>query len=340
MENGNIKVWLPTVRAGTGTDVFTTRLAEALEQKGIATKISWFPLRYEMAPFLLRRATAPSGTNIIFTNSWNGFAFKRQSIPLVVTSHHPDYIATGSQLNLAQYLYHRVLIRQYEHASFGAADALTADSAFTGDSLKGTRWADKLEVIHLWTDVQKYHPPAQCHTAAGRPFRLLFVGNQSYRKGADLLPRIMRELGSDFRLDIVGRIGKEQDSTFPENMSALGWLSEDELIRAYQECDALLFPSRWEGFGYCVLEAMACGKPVVTSNAAALPEVVSNGTTGILCKTGSVESYVAACRRLAANPGQAISMGKAGRQRAVENFSEDKLVARYVDLIKRLVRPT
>ena len=99
-----------------------------------------------------------------------------------------------------------------------------------------------------------------------------------------------------------------------------------------------MFPSRFEGFGYVALEAMACGKPVVATNSTSIPEVVDNGTTGILCPTDDIESFVAACRKLAADRGLCGRMGEAGRKRAVEEFSEEVIVSQYIDLYRSLLK--
>jgi len=336
MKDGKIKVWLPAIRTGTGSDVFTIRLAQALAQRGMDTEISWFPLIYELAPFLLQGIAVPAGTDIIFANSWNGFAFKRSGIPLVVISFHPEFTSRNSHFSVAQYIYHCVFIRQYEKRSFRAADYITAISEYTASSLKESPHAHKVKVIHLWIDSEKFSPQQSCSNAI-KPFRLLFVGTQSYRKGADLLPAIMQNLGSDFHLDIVGKIGDGQQENSPANISCLGRLSDEELICGYAKCDALLFPSRWEGFGYTALEAMACGKPVVTSHATALPEVVVDGVTGLLCQSGDVAAFATACRRLAADSELSRSLGQAGRRRAVDHFSEHKLVSQYVNLIEKLI---
>ena len=80
-----MKIWLPAIQGRSGADVFTLRLCEALRREGCDAEISWFPNFYELFPFLLRGVPPPPGTAIIHANSWNAFAFKRKSIPLVVT---------------------------------------------------------------------------------------------------------------------------------------------------------------------------------------------------------------------------------------------------------------
>ena len=335
MENGKVKIWLPCIEAGSGADVFTRRLADALEKKAFSAQISWFPLRYEVLPHLLSRVPPPPGTDIIFTNSWTGFAFKRKALPLVTTLHHAEFGRPNEHLGILQALYRRMLIRPYETLSFDAADRITAVSNYAAASITKPAHARKTRVIHNWVDVEHFRP---LEDASDRhpPFRLLFVGKPSRLKGADLLPQIMHQLGNGFHLDVAGRI--EQWGTRPllENMTLLGQLKEPDLIEKYRRCDALLFPSYSEGFGYTALEAMACGKPVITSNASALPEVVENGTTGILCPPGDVNAFADACRALAADPQRASAMGRAGRDRAEREFSEDHLVSRYADLIEEL----
>ena len=65
-----MRVWLPAVRAGSGSDVFTERLADGLRDAGVDVEVSWFPLRYEFLPELLR-ARMPRRIDVVHANSWN-----------------------------------------------------------------------------------------------------------------------------------------------------------------------------------------------------------------------------------------------------------------------------
>jgi glycosyltransferase involved in cell wall biosynthesis len=338
MENDSVKVWLPAIRAGTGADVYTVRLAEGLRRYGMAAEITWFPLRFEAMPFLLRHATPPAGTDIVFANSWNGCAFKRPGLPLVVTVHHSGFDrATRTVQSLAQRAYHRLVVKPYEMRSLRAADVITSVSRFAADSVQRATGIDGVRVIHNWVDTARFFPlPAQ--REPGGLFRLLFVGKLSQGKGADLLGAIMRRLGPEFELSVAGRLNKRHVFDCPANMHVLGWLAENDLIEAYRQCDAVLFPSRSEGFGYAALEAMACGKPVIASDATALPEVVTNGVTGMLCPVDDVAAFAGACRALAASPERQCRFGTAGRQRALDAFSEAAALPKYMALISELLK--
>jgi glycosyltransferase involved in cell wall biosynthesis len=87
-----------------------------------------------------------------------------------------------------------------------------------------------------------------------------------------------------------------------------------ELVELYNACDCLLFPSLYEGFGWPPLEAMACGTPVVCSNAASLPEVV--GDAGLMTAPHDVEGLVDRLRALMNDPGFAENLVKKGFARA------------------------
>lgn len=339
MKNGKIKIWLPAIKTGSGTDTFTRRLAEALVRFGFITQITWFPLSREPMPFLLQNAVPPVGTDIIFANSWTGFAFKRAGLPLVVTIHHSAFDpAANAYYSFIQRLYHRLLIRPFELRSFRAADAITAVSAFAASAVSQVTGRNNIQVIYNWVDIHRFCPPAENHTE-NRPFRLLFVGKLSRIKGADLLAPIMRRLGVGFELRLAGELRDWKSKAYPKNIHPLGWLDEEDLIRAYQDCDALLLPSRFEGFVYAALEAMACGKPVITSNSSSLPEMVENGLTGVLCPMDDVSTFVEACKMLAGNIDLCRAMGIAGRQRVVESFSEQAVIHQYIALVMELVRP-
>lgn len=337
MENGRNKVWLPAIRAGSGADVYTRRLAIALERNGIATEITWFPLHYELFPFLLRRAQPPAGTDIIIANSWTAFSFKRCALPLVAVVHHCAFDPSLRRYKSAlQNLYHRLFAEPREVRSLGVADAVVAVSHCVANQLRKRHGLNNVEVIYNWVDTELFTTKLQ-EECRDKPFQLLFVGKLSRLKGGDLLAALMCSLGANFELLFTADSHDCKKMNLPPNMIPIGRLSEQEMIAAYHSCDALLLPSRAEGFGYAALEAMACGKPVIASNNTALPELVQDGITGILCDTNDLNAFLSACRRLADEPEISSAMGSAGHRRVLQKFSEGSAADSYLKLIRRLV---
>jgi glycosyltransferase involved in cell wall biosynthesis len=334
-----MKIWLPVIRAGSGTDVFTRRLAEALGRYGVSAEITWFPKRYEFAPFLLRSFPPPPGTQIIHTNSWSGFAFARVGIPLLVTEHLNVLDSMSRRYKShAQRIYHQLFIRRFMHASFQAAARVTAVSHFVASSLART-FQLQAQAIYNWIDTQLFHPVTESGTLSGYPFRLLFVGNLSRRKGADLLGRIMEELGPDFVLHLTLGPGQREMTGMTPNMVPLKRMARDQdLVAAYHQCDTLLLPTRFEGFGLSAVEAMACGKPIVATDCCSLPEVVADGIGGILCPMNDIRAFAAACRRLAHDGAIKAKLSSGARQRAENLFAEDRIIPQYVTLYEKLLK--
>ncbi|MGH8146231.1 MAG: glycosyltransferase family 4 protein [Rhodanobacteraceae bacterium] len=333
----DLSVWFPAARAGSGADVFTERLAAALTRRGVRAIISWFPHWSEITPDLFRLASAPAGTNVIHANSAYAFAFRRRGTPLVVTEHHyvldPAYARYKS---VAQHMYHRMLLDGYLHRSYASADAITTDSRFTAGVLEHAAGVATARVIPLWVDYDKFSP-GEVEAKPHRPFRLLFVGNASRRKGADVIPVLARRLGSDFEIRCTAGLRAGQQDGMGSNVSLLGRLTQEHLIQEYRDCDALLMPSRYEGFGYSALEAMACGKPVVGFRCGAVEEVVAEGETGLLCNIDDLEALETDCRKLALDRSMAASLGRAGRVRAVAKFSEAQAVDAYMAVYQSLL---
>jgi len=99
-----------------------------------------------------------------------------------------------------------------------------------------------------------------------------------------------------------------------------------------------VFPSRLEGFGLAAAEAMACGKSVVASRAGALPEVVADSETGILCDPDDPADFARAILRLLEDPSLAEKMGKAGLARAKRLFQWDETARRTLAIYEEAVR--
>jgi glycosyltransferase involved in cell wall biosynthesis len=105
-------------------------------------------------------------------------------------------------------------------------------------------------------------------------------------------------------------------------------LGDAAIATAMQDADALLFPSRSEGFGLVAAEAMACGVPVVATRNSSLSEVIEDGVSGILCAQDDVPAFCNAAQTLARREDRAY-MGKAARLRATTMFKAEETVSAY-----------
>lgn len=118
-----------------------------------------------------------------------------------------------------------------------------------------------------------------------------------------------------------------------ETVTFLGDVSRERLAEEYVSADIFCLPSVQESFGIVFLEAMAAGLPVVACRAAAIPEVVEDGVTGLLAPPRDPASLAGALEALAADPARARTMGEAGR-RAVTAYVPERVAARFLEAVR------
>jgi glycosyltransferase involved in cell wall biosynthesis len=118
----------------------------------------------------------------------------------------------------------------------------------------------------------------------------------------------------------------------------LGDVSRRRLAEEYMSADCFCLPSVQEGFGVVFLEAMAAGLPIVACRAAAIPEVVIQGETGVLVEPGSPGALADALEGLLRQPEVRRAMGNAGRRRAAE-FMPERVAGRFLAAVESVVRP-
>jgi glycosyltransferase involved in cell wall biosynthesis len=111
----------------------------------------------------------------------------------------------------------------------------------------------------------------------------------------------------------------------------VGRVRDDELIDLYRGASTFLDTSLYEGFGYQVLEAMACGTPVVASNTTSIPEVVEDA--GLLCAPGDADAFAGALRRVQQDAALAAELRRRGLARAAE-FTWARTAAQLADAIE------
>jgi len=92
-----------------------------------------------------------------------------------------------------------------------------------------------------------------------------------------------------------------------------------------------------EGFGYQIAEAVACGKPVITTNCSALPELIIDKRGGFLCEMDNVNDFVEKIKILSENKNLVEKMGQFNRQRAIKKFNLKKMEKKYQQLYDKLV---
>lgn len=330
-------VWFPAVRAGSGADVFTERLCAGLVARGIRAAITWLPLRAEYAPWTVPVPKPPRWATVVHVNSWLHPRFLPPRLPIVSTLHSCVHdAALDPYKNVAQRWYHAAWIKSVEAANLRRAARIVAVSDYTAQAARMTFKRRDIEVIHNGVDSRFFTPIERRRPNA--PFRLLYVGNWDLRKGVDLLGPILEALGEGFELlHTADRRGAHLRYALPANCRCVGRLNAQALVEMYRQADALLFPSRLEGFGLVVAEALACGLPVIAAASSSLPEVVEEGKTGLLCPVDDVGAFVAAARALAADPARWQAMRHAARQRVEELFSEARQIERYIQLYSRLL---
>ena len=218
------------------------------------------------------------------------------------------------------------------------ADVHVAISAGLAGYLAASEGFDEgaFAIVHYGIESGPPPPPP-----SGEP-RLAVVGRLIPIKGheilLDALARARAEVpGLELEVAGDGPLGPELRATverrdLSEAVSFLGRVSPVEPV--LERAAIVVVPSLGEGFGMVALEAMERGRAVIASDVGGLPEIVDHGRTGLVVPPGEPEALARAIVELARDPARISTLGAAGRERAVAEFSQD----RCTDLIEELYR--
>jgi glycosyltransferase involved in cell wall biosynthesis len=254
------------------------------------------------------------------------------STPGVVTVHDLSFLRMPEKFPAAK----RIYLTRLCAASVRRAKRVIAVSRQTADDLMRffAAPASKIRVVHNGVDARFAPAPAQdapaFRRAKGLPDRyLLYLGTLEPRKNLDLLVRAFAEwraragtAAGEVKLVLAGakgwfyeeifrrvrELGLDQATIFP------GFVAEDELPRWYQAATGFVYPSLFEGFGLPVLEAMACGTPVLCSRAPSLLEVA--GDAALTAPAEDVAAWAAALTLLLEQPNLREQLSRRGVERA------------------------
>ena len=247
----------------------------------------------------------------------------RRRRPPVVVEVHGDW---GSATRLYGSRWRRLLSPAADAVarwSVRGADRVRVIGAFTEDLVREAGWSGPVDQYVTFSEFDAFvaDPPT---APPARP-SAIFIGSLEPVKAPDVLVAAWKDVHRrlpEARLRLVGGgpmepvLRRQVDAAgLGDVVELVGRVGQQELVRLIDRSTCLVLPSKSEGLGRVVLEAMARARPVVASRVGGIPEVVEDGVTGRLCAPDDPHALADALIGVLANPADAAAMGRAGRAR-------------------------
>jgi len=235
-----------------------------------------------------------------------------------------------------------------------SADLVTANSGYVLERILELG-VDRRKCVLLprAVDTEKFFP-AECGNRGGaeatsRP-TILAARHAVPKNGLEYLiyaARLVADRVPNVVFMICGKGGNSyehwlktlvQNLELEQHVMFAGWIPRDRIASYFRSCDVSVIPSVMEAAGNVILEAMACGKPVIGSRVGGIPEYLDDGVTGFLVEPRNPAALADRILTLIGDKDLARRMGMAGRARVVREFRYDVMIARIVGFYEALLR--
>lgn len=214
-----------------------------------------------------------------------------------------------------------------------AADRITTVSERVSGELDEYYGADDATVVGNGVDANRFYPNGESSDQY-----ILFVGRLDYPKGVPDLIQAGKSIveSSETDLIITGK-GPQRDQLedlvreleIEDNVTFTGYVPRDEQIRLYQNATAYVLPSHYEGLPTVLLEAMACGAPVIATKVGGCPEVIEDGVNGLLVAPGDLSALSDAIETVVNDTELREQLGTNARQTIVDQYTWDKITDKF-----------
>lgn len=264
---------------------------------------------------------------------------KKKDIKVITTLHGTDITLVGlepSFLPLVKF-------------SIEESDGVTAVSRHLKEkTITNYNIEKNIEVIPNFIDTDVFKPTEACdfrkHTAPAKEKVLVHTSNfRQVKRVPDtikILERVIKEIPT--KLILVGdgpdrseceRLTRQLNLV--DHVKFLG--KQEGLVEIINSADIFLIPSQSESFGLAALEAMACGKPVISSSVGGLPELVKHNETGFIAEIGDVDRMAKYVVDLLSNEKKYDLFSKNSRERAINKFGKDKVIPMYEEFYSHIL---
>ncbi|MDQ2869794.1 MAG: glycosyltransferase family 4 protein [Acidobacteriota bacterium] len=338
----------PNVRGGSGTFVGITVLAEALRHAGhevtiLAPEPGGGPVslarRLAFNVRARRASRAATGVDAVVGFDMDGVFLEQGSARRVVAV--KGGLAEEARFERGAARVRLTIEARLEGRNVRRADRVLATSVYSRQRILEDYGAagDRVVVVPEPIDLSRWQRALDDAAAAPEEGAILCVAHLYPRKDVATLLDAVSRLPPPARLIVVGT-GPERrrlerrarELGLGERAVFLGHLPFERLASEYRRASVFCLPSRQEGFGIVFLEAMAAGLPIVAARAAAVPELVLDGESGILVPPGDSEALSAALGRLLGSPGERARFAECGRLR-VRSYDAPRVANLFLEAI-------
>jgi glycosyltransferase involved in cell wall biosynthesis len=320
---------------GNGADIVHHGIGKHLNYYKV---VNYNPYLTIVFPILKLVCKEGNKADLIHTTPDYAIFFGRKEIPKIISFH--NYILDPGMRFYSSYLqwiHYRTDLRWWISLAVKKAARLTAVSKFTAETAKEDLHLSKtIQVIYNGIDEKRFFP-AKNHPNKSSVVRILFSGNPTIRKGANWLPGIAEKLKTGIKIYYTRGLRKNRNIDSHRNLISMGMIPFENMPQKYREMDILLIPTVREGLSLAVLEAMACGLPVVASDCSSLPEQIDDGKGGFLCPVGDVDAFAEKLNILADTPSLRKEMGEYNRAKVEKMFTLDRMVSEYKRLFEEVM---
>lgn len=204
---------------------------------------------------------------------------------------------------------------------------------------------EKISVVPFGVDTELFKPDQG--TEQREELEILYAGSLYPLKGVPFLIQAIAHVRKNkikANLTIIGE-GTQKEALvaltkalkIEKHVKFEGFVPNSNMPRYYNRCDIFCFPTLGEPFGKAVVEAMACGKPVIATNVGGTAEIIQDGANGILVSPASSEAFAVEVARLINDAQERRRIGERARETAVKCFSWDKVSEKYHKLYSELL---
>lgn len=326
-----MKIFSP-VATGNGAYVIHKSLEKQLTNYFVVPYNPYWTMVPVMLPLLFGNRA-----EIIHTTPDYACFFSRKNTPLIVTLHNyvldPFMRPYSSTL---QNIHYQTDLKWFIKRSLQQAAVVTSVSGFTAQAAKcHLPYDGDIRVIPNGVDTQLFYP-RRIRRNTGK-IKVLFSGNLTRRKGAQWLPRIAAQFNDNIELLYTQGLNNAKFRLSGDNVRCIGKVPYQEMPKLYHAVDMLLMPTVREGMSLAVLEAMACGLPVVVSHCSSMPELIEEGKGGFLCPIGDTQTFAEKVNRLAEDPCLRKTMGEFNRNIIEERFTLHRMLKGYQSLFEEVM---